>query len=279
MKSLRAVFKLAVLGGGSAAYLTRLRFTKNQEKSDQVFGNWMRFISRTLNVNINTYGEDAAKDGQQVLYLPNHLSYADSILLGNTVKSSFVAAKDVAKWPLIGKIAELRDTVFIEQIKSRLSDEEKQAVVERVCGQVKSTLDKGRNVAIFLEGTMTDGSDILKFRPSVPSLLFKDNDGAKPIIAQPIALTIEKIDGQDVPAGEKHPLRDRFAWYATDREKGTMNKSLLRHIWDVAKSDSLTLGVHFLDPLAAKDFDSHVALADTARSMIKSRIKPQPAAI
>ncbi len=277
MSSLRAAFKLAVLGFGSVGYMTRLRFTSNQEKSDQVFNNWMRFVARTLNVTVKTHGENAAQTGSQILYLPNHTSYADSIVLGNSIKASFVAAKDVAKWPVIGKIAQLRNTVFIEQVKSRLTDEEKQAVIDRVCGQVKDTLDNKHNVVIFPEGTMSDGSEVLKFRPSVMSLLFKNNDGDTPILAQPLAIELESVNGQSIPKGEKSPLRDNFAWYATDREKGTMNKGLLRHIWDVAKTKSIVLNVHFLEPLNAKDFTDHVALTNTARERIIDKLGIKPA--
>ena len=180
MSFLRATFRMVALGSISAWYLTRLRFTSNQAKNDALFQKWMKSIAKTLNVTINVNGQDAARDAQgnkidqKVLYMPNHLSYADSIVLGNSIRASFVAAEDVAKWPLIGKIAELRNTVFIEQVKGKLSDEEKQAVVERVCDKIKGSIDAGNNVAIFPEGTMSDGSQVLKFRPSAMSLLFGD---------------------------------------------------------------------------------------------------------
>jgi 1-acyl-sn-glycerol-3-phosphate acyltransferase len=262
---------MVALGSISAWYLTRLRFTSNQAKNDALFQKWMKSIAKTLNVTINVNGQDAARDAQgnkidqKVLYMPNHLSYADSIVLGNSIRASFVAAEDVAKWPLIGKIAELRNTVFIEQVKGKLSDEEKQAVVERVCDKIKGSIDAGNNVAIFPEGTMSDGSQVLKFRPSAMSLLFQENAN---ILAQPITIEIAKVNGQDVPKGQPHPLRDNFAWYCVDKKSGKMNKPLLKHVWDIAKSKSIEINVNLLAPLKAKDFDSHLDLAQAARESI-----------
>lgn len=279
MKTLRAAFRLAVVGIGSIGYLTKIRFTKNAEKSDKTFKNWMNFLAKSLNVTVNTYGENAGTKDQQVLYLPNHVSASDAIVLGNSIRTSFVAAEETANWPVVGPISKLRNTVFIERISGRLTDEEKQAVVERVCNKVKATMDKGHNVTIFPEGTMTDGSRILKFRPSVLSLLFRDeNKQSNQIIAQPLAIEIDSINGQKVEKGKPSPLRDTFAHY-TDPETGRSNKSLIGHIWGMAMADSININVHFMDPLNANDFEDHLDLAQTARQMLIDKLEAQDAVL
>ena len=49
------------------------------------------------------------------LFISNHVSYLDIFLLGSVVPGYFIAKSEVATWPLLGKLARLQNTLFIER--------------------------------------------------------------------------------------------------------------------------------------------------------------------
>jgi 1-acyl-sn-glycerol-3-phosphate acyltransferase len=71
----------------------------------------------------------------------------------------FIAKSELKRWPLIGRFAETGGTLFID--RSRRHDTRK---VNRHAAEV---LARGDVIAIFPEGTTTDGRDVLPFHGSL----------------------------------------------------------------------------------------------------------------
>jgi len=116
------------------------------------------------------------------LLISNHASYLDILILGSLFKTSFVAKKEVAKWPLFGILAKLQNTIFVDRRISSLKSQENQ-IIEH--------LNKKNNLVIFPEGTSSDGNKVLPFKSSLFNIFEENLDSG--IFIQTITIVYKKI--------------------------------------------------------------------------------------
>lgn len=91
------------------------------------------------------------------LVVSNHLSYLDVLLYGAVAPCGFVAKSEVRRWPLFGSLATAGGTVFVNRDRGAQSFE---------AGlQIERRIGEGIPVVLFAEGTSSDGSAVLPFRP------------------------------------------------------------------------------------------------------------------
>jgi 1-acyl-sn-glycerol-3-phosphate acyltransferase len=93
------------------------------------------------------------------LLLTNHVSWADVFVLAAVIPVRFVAKSEVRSWPLAGWLAKAVGTVFIERGRRHAVSD-----VNRV---VAARLERGQPIAVFPEGTTTDGSAVLRFHANL----------------------------------------------------------------------------------------------------------------
>lgn len=93
------------------------------------------------------------------LLVSNHLSYFDILLIGSVTPAVFVSKADVRRWPLIGWLATLAGTVYIER--------ERRTHVGAVNQEIEAALADDLLVVVFPEGTSSDGATVLPFRSSL----------------------------------------------------------------------------------------------------------------
>jgi 1-acyl-sn-glycerol-3-phosphate acyltransferase len=117
------------------------------------------------------------------LIVANHVSWLDIYVLNAARPMAFVSKAEVREWPLIGWLASKTDTVFLRR-GSR-------GHARIINAEINALLNAGKDVAIFPEGTTTDGTHLLGFHGA---LLQPAVETGNPI--QPIALTYETPDGQ-----------------------------------------------------------------------------------
>jgi lyso-ornithine lipid O-acyltransferase len=98
----------------------------------------------------------------------NHLSYLDILFYGASVPCVFISKIEVRSWPLLGLLAALGGTVFIDR-KSAASTAE-------AARRIEALLRAGVPVLVFPEGTSSDGRGVLRFHPSLfePAVLVGD---------------------------------------------------------------------------------------------------------
>lgn len=96
---------------------------------------------------------------QKGLLVCNHVSFLDIMVLSAVHPLVFVSKAEVARWPIVGVIAESAGTLFIQR--------EKRSDVSRVNDQIHAAFDADLLVCIFPEGTSSDGSSVLPFKPSL----------------------------------------------------------------------------------------------------------------
>src|SRR5437868_11782374 len=77
--------------------------------------NYYRVLRVLLRIRVRVQGERVA--GRAVLYISNHVSWVDIIVIGSLSPVAFVAKSDVRQWPLVGIAAEIQRTVFVERAR------------------------------------------------------------------------------------------------------------------------------------------------------------------
>ncbi len=164
----------------------------------------------------------AGADGRAGMRVANHVSWLDVFVINAMEPVSFVAKDDVARWPLLGLLAQRTDTIFMARANARAS---------RAAGaRVAAALADGHNVAVFPEGTTTEGDVVLPFR----SALF---EGATDAGAEVQPLFIQYLD--------RHGRRSTAPAYCGDT-------SLLESLWRLATTPRIDARVTCLSPVATQ---------------------------
>ena len=117
---------------------------------------WSRRLLHLLGVEIRMQGALAHPD---VLVVANHVSWLDIFALHAVGPVRFIAKSEIARWPLIGRLVRGVGTLFIE--RARRHD------THRVNREVTVALADGDIVAVFPEGTVTNGTRLLPFKGSL----------------------------------------------------------------------------------------------------------------
>jgi 1-acyl-sn-glycerol-3-phosphate acyltransferase len=90
------------------------------------------------------------------LTVSNHLTYLDILVYGAARPFLFVAKSEVRRWPLLGTLASLGGTIFVDRGRS--------LQVAQASRRIEEGLRDGIAVLLFPEGTSSDGSSVLPFR-------------------------------------------------------------------------------------------------------------------
>lgn len=156
-----------------------------------------RVIARIFHLRIRVTGKPAT-DGH-ILFVSNHISYMDILVLGATLPGKFVSKAEVAKWPVMGQIGKMSGTVFIDRKKSAAGKHLEQ--IE------KALFDQNKNLIIFPEGTTNDGRSVLPFKSSLFKIAEQLPEGQK-LTIQPVTLNYTHINGLPIQNNE----RKKIAW-------------------------------------------------------------------
>lgn len=114
-----------------------------------------RHLLRALGIRVVAQG--TATPGAVIV--ANHLSYLDIVVLSSLTPVVFVAKKEVRSWPVFGWFAAKAGTRFINR--------EKRGDVSRIGEELGPVMAAGLGVVLFLEGTTSDGREVLPFRASL----------------------------------------------------------------------------------------------------------------
>lgn len=117
------------------------------------------------------------------LLVANHISWIDIYVINSVMPSAFVSKEEVRRWPLIGWLAARNETVFLRRGSrghARIINQE-----------IAEILNKGKYVAVFPEGTTTDGTHLLHFHAALlqPALA-----AGRPVL--PVGISYWELDGQ-----------------------------------------------------------------------------------
>jgi 1-acyl-sn-glycerol-3-phosphate acyltransferase len=142
---------------------------------------WSRQMLRVLGITLQVQGRTDLSG--PLLLVANHISWLDITALHASRFCRFVAKSDVRAWPLIGMLAAGVGTLFIQ----RESRRDAMRVVHHMAEQMQA----GDVLAVFPEGTTSDGRTLLPFHGN---LLQAAIAAEAPV--QPIALYFLDQEGQ-----------------------------------------------------------------------------------
>lgn len=94
-----------------------------------------------------------------MLLVANHISWLDILVMHSARYCRFVAKADMKHWPLVGMLATGAGTLYIER--------ESRRDAMRVVHHMADSLKAGEVVAIFPEGTTSDGRTLLPFHANL----------------------------------------------------------------------------------------------------------------
>jgi 1-acyl-sn-glycerol-3-phosphate acyltransferase len=114
-----------------------------------------RRVGRIFQLEIRAEG-DIPERG---LLVCNHVSYVDILVLASLAPAIFVAKHEVKSWPVMGLLAQLGGTLFI--------DRQRRTHVGEINDEIQAALDDGALVIIFPEGTSSAGRTVLPFKSSL----------------------------------------------------------------------------------------------------------------
>lgn len=124
---------------------------------DRIIMAWARQLLRVLGVRLQAGPPPALPGG--ALLVCNHVSWLDIYLIYAARRVHFVSKAEVRNWPVAGWLAHKTGTLFIE--RGRRAD------TRRVNVEMRMLLQSGAWVAVFPEGTTSDGHGMRRFMPSL----------------------------------------------------------------------------------------------------------------
>lgn len=166
--------------------------------------------------------------------LANHVSWIDIPALAGATGTAFVGHDGLAQLPLLRWLCEANDTVFIAR--------HERASVQRQVGQVRDAIDGSGALALFPEGTTSDGSGLLAFKSSLLAAVAPPPPG---VAIQPVVLDY----GRNAAA---------IAWVGA--EHGVAN---FRRI--LARREPVELTIRFLPALGPEQATDRKSIARAAR--------------
>ncbi|MFO1255914.1 MAG: lysophospholipid acyltransferase family protein [Sphingomonadaceae bacterium] len=178
----------------------------------------------------------------RVFLLANHVSWIDIPALAAATGTAFVGHDGLASMPLLKWLCAMADTVFVAR--------HDRASVARQVDSVRTALSDTGALAIFPEGTTSDGTGLHAFKSSLLSAIEPLPEG---IAVQPVLLHYGSEAPEIAWIGEEHGL-DNF----------------LRIL---ARGRPVKMEVRFLAPLSGAQLENRKTIALAAREAILSELQ------
>lgn len=174
---------------------------------------WFGCLRRTLGMRVEVVGTARADGG--TLFVGNHVSHFDIVLLGSLLRARFIAKDEMQGWPGMRFVGGLAQTVFI----SRRSRD-----AASVAASLAAQLRPDHDLVLFPEGTTSDGKSVAPFKSSLFSLFLGAPPAAQAWTVQPFTLDIRAVEGRALTAGGE---RDGYAFHG-DMDAGAHVLRFLR---------------------------------------------------
>ncbi|WP_418319231.1 lysophospholipid acyltransferase family protein [Piscinibacter sakaiensis] len=184
---------------------------------------WSLKVLRLMGVELLHHG--FARPGAKLL-VANHVSWMDILAIHAVCPDArFVSKSDVRRWPLLGVLVAAAGTLFIERERKRDA--------LRVVHRMAEALQAGETVAIFPEGTTTDGSMLLPFHANLLQAAI-----ASETPVQPVALAY---------ADAEHPISRAVSFVG--------ETTLVQSLWRTANAQQLRVSVQLLPARSVRHAD------------------------
>jgi 1-acyl-sn-glycerol-3-phosphate acyltransferase len=215
---------------------------------ERVIARWSRMLmaacgvavcERVLPGGVSLAGwQGQSGPGAGRMIVANHVSWLDVFAINSLAPASFAAKAEIASWPLAGVLVARTGTVFVERGRRH--------AVHGVVQRLTQLLAQGARVAVFPEGTTSDGQQVLPFHGNLVQAAL--NTGA-PVV--PVALRYQDRQGRP----SQRPLFVGDMTFAAS-------------LWQVVGGPPLRVEVSVLPGLVPQVGITRQALARTAQQAI-----------
>ncbi|MDE2086084.1 MAG: 1-acyl-sn-glycerol-3-phosphate acyltransferase [Xanthomonadaceae bacterium] len=203
---------------------------------------WSTMLLRIFGLRSVRFGQPLA---DPVLFVANHTSWIDIVLLHSQRAVCFVAKAEIARWPLVGWLAASGGTIFHRRGSNHSLAAVMQVMVER--------LRAGRSVAVFPEGGTGHDGVLKVFHARIFQAAL---DAEAPL--QPVALRFARDGKRIVDAGFRE------------------HESFLANFLRLLGSVPMDAEVHFLQPVPATP-DARRKMAELSRERIAAALEDRDA--
>lgn len=200
---------------------------------------WSRQMLAIMGVELVIRGTPPAHG--PLLLVANHISWLDILVINAAQPAHFVAKANVKNWPVLGALVAGAGTLFIER--------ENRRDAMRVVHQMADRLRKHELLAVFPEGTTSNGQVLLPFHANLIQAAISVD---APVL--PVGLSF--VDGHN---GQR-----------SDAPLFVGQTTLLQSIWATLRATQVQAVVHYGQPQQALGRDRRawaVALRDAVMAL------------
>ncbi|WP_168338498.1 lysophospholipid acyltransferase family protein [Candidatus Hepatobacter penaei] len=207
-----------------------------------------RWVYKVVGIHVCVEG---APSMRTTVFVANHISYMDILVLGSLIKAGFIAKKEVKRWPIIGSAARMMGTLFISRHRNTLMKELK---------ELTKRLTRGEKFILFPEGTCGDGVKIFPFKSTFFHILMPKGCD---MWVQPVSLKLTKLNG--LPMADC--FKKRYSWRG--------DQTLVANLWGLCRMGCVHITVSFGPALKSSDFSSRQDMAHLLWHHVAGLDKPQ----
>lgn len=188
-----------------------------------------RALLGIMGVRVVLHGELAKES--PTLIVSSHSSWIDILSIGSIGPVSFVSKQEVAGWPVVGFLATLIRTIFIDRTRRQATGNATEKLAERLIA--------GDRMVLFPEGTSSDGNRVLPFKSAIIGAVEKAVLGSNigDMAIQPMAVAFVRRGGLPMSRAD----RPYFTWF------GDMD--FAPHVWGVMLNAPVEIVITVGEPL------------------------------
>ncbi len=244
---------LVALSTGALAPLQLVAMKTRLWGEGRVLRLWHRVNLRALGFRVHRIGE--MTDKRPLVIASNHVSWTDISVIGAQCDVSFIAKADMARWPVMGWLARLQRTIFVERDRKRTSGMQ--------AGEIARRLADDGAVVLFPEGTTADGNMVLPFKSTLfgAATMAISEGTVEKVYIQPLAIAYTRIQG--VPMGRRH--RPLAAWIG--------DAALAPHAAALLREGAVDVELHFGTPIAFSHGDDRKAVTRQAEAQVRNMLQ------
>ena len=210
---------------------------------------YYRALCSVLRLRIRIVGEPVRD--RSVLFVSNHVSWADIVVIGSITSIAFVSKSEVANWPVVGVAARMQRTVFVDRARRHQTGDAIAEIVKR--------LASGTSVVLFAEGTSSDGNRVLPFRSAlIGAVKEASSRSERGILIQP--MSIAYTGQQGIPMGRQN--RPLVAWYG--------DLDFMPHIKEFIAHGAVDVVISYGAPMTADGSADRKAMARTLEDEVRA---------
>lgn len=183
MAKLRAISRLLAFMLITAYYVLLVLIKRPFNRSNPYFflkleSNWTKRLLKAMGIEVELESEIPKTHG---LLMCNHRSYIDIAMVPPFFPATFVAKKEVRKWPIVGYGCTVIKVIFVD----RSSPESRKKTREKI----RNSVLNGLSILLYPEGTTSASPHIHLLKPG---MFFVAAEAGIPIL--PVALEYESVE-------------------------------------------------------------------------------------